>query len=298
MKIGEAEAWLREQLKPTIEEGEAAAMAALVLEALTGYDRVQRSLHKDAPLNVHQLHHLTEYAQRLSLHEPLQYIIGHCWFHGLKLAVTPDVLIPRPETEELVAWVISDMKEKGLPVFEKGPLEADATRQLKIIDVGTGSGCIALALKAAMPKAEVWGCDNSDAALNVARRNGSDLDIRVDFQGVDILSEAQQHALPSVDIIVSNPPYIPATQKEKMDLNVVLHEPHAALFVPDADALLFYKAILQFTSVRLYTGGSVYLETHHDLAHAVADLFKNAGFDVVVKKDISGNDRIVRGIKS
>ena len=184
--------------------------------------------------------------------------------YGMELYVDKSVLIPRPETEELVDWIVKDIKASGKDVFQKAATDADVTKQLKILDVGTGSGCIALALKKTMPKAEVWGCDVSDEALNVARRNGSDLDVRVDFQGIDFLDEAQRKLLPTVDIIVSNPPYIPATEKEHMNANVTTHEPHTALFVPDNDPLVFYKAIIEFSKKRLYDNGSVYLEIHEN----------------------------------
>ncbi|HEU4901540.1 MAG TPA: HemK/PrmC family methyltransferase, partial [Flavisolibacter sp.] len=169
------------------------------------------------------------------------------------------------------------------------------TTQLKILDIGTGSGCIALALKKAMPKAEVWGCDVSEEALSVARRNGADLNIRVDFQGINFLDFAQQKLLPTFDIIVSNPPYIPLRDKETMRPNVLNHEPHTALFVPNDDALLFYKAIAQFAKKRLYATGVVYVEIHEDLAKDVVTLFNNEGFQhVEVKKDMQGKERMVK----
>jgi release factor glutamine methyltransferase len=175
--------------------------------------------------------------------------------------------------------------------------EADQTTQLKILDVGTGSGCIALALKKAMPKAEVWGCDVSEEALNVARRNGSSLDIRVDFQGLNFLDKAQQKLLPTVDIIVSNPPYVPLKDKAEMQPNVVEYEPHTALFVPDNDPLIFYRAISQFGKKRLYENGAIYLELHEELGNAVVSLFKENGYTYAeLKKDMQGKNRMVKVI--
>jgi release factor glutamine methyltransferase len=194
-----------------------------------------------------------------------------------------------------VHWIISDVQASGKDVFEKRQGGADKTSQLKILDIGTGSGCIALALKKNIPRAEVWGCDISDSALNVARRNGSSLDIRVDFQSVNILDPGQQKHLPSVDIVVSNPPYVPLRDKETMHANVVDHEPHTALFVPDDDALLFYKALVVFAGHRLHEGGKIYMEIHEGLGEEVVQLFKNAGFtSVILKKDMQGKDRMVR----
>src|SRR5688500_7575316 len=176
MKLYEAEHWLKEQLKDVYEEREAGNIAAWVLEKITGSGRLDRLVNKEQPLVVHQLHELTRIVQRLQQYEPVQYVLGEAPFAGLNLFVDKNVLVPRPETEELVAWIIDDAKDDGKKVFQKAAAEADKTDELKILDIGTGSGCIALALKKAMPLAEVWGCDSSDGALNIARRNGAGLD--------------------------------------------------------------------------------------------------------------------------
>jgi release factor glutamine methyltransferase len=298
MKLGEAELWLRQQLQSVYDESESGNIAAWVMEHLTGLDRMERREIAEEPLVVEQLHHLTGIVQRLQAHEPVQYVLGEVYFSGLKLYVDKAVLIPRPETEELVEWIVADVKKAGLDVFQRGPSEADETTQLKILDVGTGSGCIALALKNKMPKAEVWGCDASDEALNVARRNGSDLDIRVDFVGVNFLEEDQRHQLPTVNIIVSNPPYIPLKDKESMQPNVVAHEPHLALFVPDNNALVFYEALAQFGQTRLYDKGAIYVEIHEDSGNDVVQLFQSYGYtQVELKKDMQGKDRMVKAKK-
>jgi release factor glutamine methyltransferase len=190
------------------------------------------------------------------------------------------------------------MKISGKDVFEKGTADADVTTQLKILDIGTGSGCIALALKKAAPKAEVWGCDVSEEALNVARRNGAALDIRVDFQGINFLEAAQQKSLPTVDIIVSNPPYIPISDKDKMQPNVVDHEPHTALFVPNNDTLVFYKAIAHFARKRLYPNGPIYLEIHENLGEDVVSLFRAEGYQTIeLRKDMQGKDRMLKVVR-
>lgn len=295
MKTGEAENWMKLQLRKLYEEGESEQIASMVLEAVTGLDKTVRMTRREEPLNVHQLHHLTEIEQRLQQHEPVQYILGEAWFADMKLFVDKSVLIPRPETEELVEWIIKDVKAKGLNVFEKGATEADQTTMLKILDVGTGSGCIALALKKKMPKAEVWGCDISEEALNIARRNGSSLEIRVDFQGADFLDEAQHQLLPSVDIVVSNPPYVPEKDKETMHPNVLQYEPHTALFVPNDDTLIFYRALAQFGKKRLHHGGNIYMEIHESLGKEVADLFTAEGYkEIEIKTDMQGKERMVR----
>ena len=299
MKHAEAEQWLKEQLAGIYEGSEAANIADLVMEHVTGLNKSKRSFKKEEPLTEQQLQELKQYNQRLSLHEPVQYVLGEAHFYKMKLFVDNNVLIPRPETEELVEWIVNDVKKSGLNVFERKGAESDETKKLKILDVGTGSGCIALALKKEMPKAEVWGCDVSDAALNVARRNGSELDIRVDFQGIDFLDSAQQRSLPTVDILVSNPPYIPLKDKETMDKNVVEHEPHTALFVEDNDPLIFYKSLANFGNTRLYEEGCIYMEIHENLAQDVIKLFKTEGYNKIeLKKDMQGKDRMIKVVRS
>ena len=295
MKLYEAEQWLKEQLRDVYDEREAGNIATWVLEKITGTGRLDRLVKRDQPLVVHHLHELTRVVQRLQQFEPVQYVLGEAPFAGLKFFVDKNVLVPRPETEELVAWIVSNVKEEGKKVFEKATAGADKTDELKILDVGTGCGCIALALKNAMPLAEVWGCDSSDGALNVARRNGAELDARVDFIALNFLDAAQRRQLPTVDIIVSNPPYVPFKDKNTMQANVLEYEPHSALFVPDDDPLVFYEAIAEFGKTRLHPGGKLYVEIHEDLGSSVVMLFKKHGYsEVVLKKDLQGKDRMVR----
>ncbi|GAB4092343.1 N5-glutamine methyltransferase family protein [Flaviaesturariibacter terrae] len=295
MKYGAALAALRTRLESIYGTSEAAAMAGLALEAVTGVGRNAQGLQAQEELSAEQEARLGQIAERLATEEPLQYVLNEAHFYGMTLYVDASVLIPRPETEELVDWVIRDVAKAQPEMARKGNNEADGTDTLKILDVGTGSGCIALALKKALPRAEVWGCDVSDAALTVARRNGSALDIRVDFQGIDFLDEAQQPLLPSVDVLVSNPPYIPLSDKDSMHGNVVRYEPHGALFVPDADPLLFYRALAHFAGKRLHAGGSIYLEIHENLAAPVEQLFRDKGFSSVeIRKDMQGKDRMVK----
>jgi release factor glutamine methyltransferase len=295
MKIGEAVNWLKKELGSIYPNGEAASISTMVMEDLTGLSKQEQTAKQDQPLDVHALHQLTAITQRLRTQEPVQQVLGHAWFYGLKLFVDKNVLIPRPETEELVEWIINDVKQKSIDVFEKNATDSDQTRLLKILDVGTGSGCIALSLKDKMPRAEVWGCDSSEEALNVARRNGSALNIRVDFQGVDFLDHTQQRLLPSVDIVVSNPPYIPLQDKHSIAPNVLEYEPHQALFVPDDDALVFYRALAKFAKIRLHPGGSIYMEIHEDLGEEVTKLFNEEGYaQIELRKDMQGKDRMVK----
>lgn len=297
MKLYEAEQFMKEELKTIYDEQEASNITNLALEEILKQPKTERVSNKEKKLSQLQSHQLRQYLQRLKDHEPIQYIINKCWFYGMELYVDKNVLIPRPETEELVDWIVKDVKASGRDVFVREPMQADKTTELKILDVGTGSGCMALALKKTMPKAEVWGCDISEEALNVARRNGSDLDIRVDFQGMNFLDKSQQKILPTVDIVVSNPPYVPMHDKNQMNANVVNHEPHTALFVPDDDALIFYKALAEFGKKRLYENGSIYMEVHENLATDVVHLFKENGYTrVELKKDMQGKDRMVKAV--
>jgi release factor glutamine methyltransferase len=295
MKMADAERYISGRLQEVYEESEAKNIADLLIEHITSLSKNERLSRNEYEITPEQELAFRDDIQRLLKHEPIQYLMNKSWFYGLELFVDPSVLIPRPETEELVEWVINDIKASGLDVFTRDMAGADKTNLLKILDVGTGSGCIALALKKAMPKAEIWGCDMSEEALNVARRNGSALDIRVDFQGLNFLDPEQQRQLPTVNILVSNPPYIPIKDKQLMDRNVVEHEPHLALFVPNDDPLVFYRALAKFGMHRLYENGSIYMEIHEDLGNQVTDLFKEQGyFSVVVKKDMQGKNRMVK----
>lgn len=298
MKIGEASQYLQQALQTVYDKSESSHIAHMVLEDCTGFARSRLWLQKEVELSPAQEKKLQHQLKRLLTHEPIHYILNKAWFYDMELYVDNSVLIPRPETEELVDWVVSDVKASGADVFNRGPVQADVTSQLKILDVGTGSGCIALALKKAMPKAEVWGCDVREEALNVARRNGSTLNIRVDFQGVNFLDEGQQTFLPTVDIIVSNPPYIPLRDQHTMQPNVLNFEPPSALFVPNEDALLFYKAIAGFARKRLYEKGAIYLEIHEASGADVVALFRNEGYQQIeLKKDMQGKDRMVKVVR-
>ncbi len=297
MKISAAERHFRDHLREIYSDGEASVIASMLLENITGFSRSDLLLRKNDALADDQQLKLNEYVLRLRQHEPVQYVIGKAWFFGLEFFVDPSVLIPRPETEELVRWIVDDVAALHFDVFEQLPGQADKTKTLKILDVGTGSGCIALALKNEMPRAEVWGCDVSEKALNVARRNGSALNIRVDFQGVDFLNMSEQKSLPTVDIVVSNPPYVSKREMTHMQRNVVDHEPHVALFVPDEDPLIFYKALIAFGEHRLYENGIIYMEIHESLGTEVKQLFSNANFFVELRTDMQGKERMVKATK-
>src|SRR5688572_18816089 len=280
MTMQEATYFLLNKIRGIYPEGEASEITDRVLEHLTGSKKAERMIYKNEVITPEEEDQLKQYTERLLRHEPVQYVLNEAWFCGLKFYVDKNVLIPRPETEELVEWIISNLK---FPVNE-----------LKILDIGTGSGCIPISLKRRVRKAEVWACDISDLALTIARKNADDNGALVDFVGLDFLDKAQRMQLPQVDIIVSNPPYVPEKDKETIPQNVLDHEPHTALFVKDNDPLIFYKAIAEFGKEHLHKGGSIYCEIHEDLGEPVQELFKFYGYTTEIKKDMQQKDRMIR----
>ena len=256
MTIEESRQQIINGISRIYEKTEADNIADLTLEHLTRFSPIERILRKDLPLSAAQEKLLFQIISRLQKHEPIQYVISEAWFAGFKVYVDNNVLVPRPETEELVDWVIKE-------VTSQMPIASGST--FKIIDVGTGSGCIAIALKRHLTDAEVWACDVSNEALNVARINADALRAAIDFIPIDFLDEDQRKQLPHVDIIVSNPPYVPESDKNEMRKNVLDFEPHLALFVPGNDALIFYDAIADFGKDKLNDGGKIYLEIHEGI---------------------------------
>jgi release factor glutamine methyltransferase len=270
------------QLGTIYEESEAENISDWVIECLTGTKRTDRIIHKEKMMSSDQELQLKQYLDRLLQHEPVQYVLNEAWFCGLKFYVDKNVLIPRPETEELVEWVISGCKF---------PIDT-----LSILDIGSGSGCIPIALKKRLGKADVWSCDISPGALKVANQNAATLGIHVKFIELDFLDKEQREKLPSFDIIVSNPPYIPAKDKKTIRPNVSEHEPATALFVPDNDALIFYKAIADFGKKHLAENGIIYTEINESLGEATTAMFQSQGYKTIVEKDMQGKERMVKAL--
>lgn len=272
--------WLAQRIQIN-EERELQAMTNLLLEAVSSKNRVDRMMDQWCA-SESEIERLALWADRLNANEPIQYVLGEAYFLGLTLAVDRRVLIPRPETEELVYH----MKERA------GKME-----QRKVLDVGTGSGAIALGWKSAFQNDEVLGLDASDEALEVAKTNGAKLHLEVDWILGDILS----HPVPSVDaakpfdIIFSNPPYIPDTERHGMEKNVVDWEPHQALFVPDEDDLKFYRRIISGCedSDWLKQEGWLAFECHRDRVQHVAALFDESWSTVEKVRDLQGNWRMI-----
>jgi release factor glutamine methyltransferase len=287
MTIHEAGRQLLFELFHLYDEREAANIMDWVMENITGWKKIDRVTNKTVPLSAAQEELLRQYTTELQTHKPVQYVLQEAWFYKMKLYVDENVLIPRPETEELAEWLLSEITSSGFRV--PGSQFAGS-----ILDIGTGSGCIALALKKNLPAAEVYACDISKAALAVAKRNADDQQLRLQFQLLDILSKEERKQLPEFDIIISNPPYIPIRDKSKMSNNVIYHEPHLALFVENNDPLVFYRAIADFSIAHLKKSGSIYLEILETLANEVIQLYREKGFSKIeLKKDLQGKDRML-----
>ena len=283
MTIDEARKEIIKNIGNIYEQNEANNIAELLIESITKLPRSERIIKGDETLPNSQKNLLHSSISRLQKHEPIQYIINEAWFAGMRFYVDRNVLIPRPETEELVEWAVEEYRIKNSPY--------------KILDVGTGSGCISIALKNKLPLSEVWACDISDQALNVARINADALHATIDFVPLNFLDPGQRKQLPNVDAIVSNPPYVPQNEKTEMKKNVVEYEPSTALFVTDDDPLIFYKAIAEFGREKLNKGGSIYAEIHENLGEPIKRLFLSAGYQTVqLKKDLQEKDRMIKAI--
>lgn len=250
----------------------------LLVEKLTGFSRTQILINKSTTFSVEQRKQLISFVEKLKKNVPVQYVLGETEFYGLTLYVNESVLIPRPETEELVEWIKYEQRYAS---------------SLRLLDIGTGSGCIALGLKKELFFAEVDAFDISRDALSVATKNADYNRLPINLMQVNIL-EANDFPV-RWDVIVSNPPYIPEKEKINMEENVLLYEPGIALFVPNEKPLLFYEKIARFALNHLNDRGKLYFEIHFDAGEAIVDLLQKLGFkNIELRKDIAGNDRMVK----
>ena len=268
---------VKKSVAPLYDEQEAIAIAKRFLEETINISSYEIFLYPD-----HHIHEMVQAKieagiERLAKGEPLQYVVGRMEYIGMDFQVTPDVLIPRPETEELVWWIAADQQGK----------------EINILDIGTGSGCIAISLARMLPKATVYATDISEKALTLATLNAKHNNVKVHFIHNDILNDFT--SLPSVrfDIIVSNPPYITEKEKILMHRNVLEHEPHLALFVSNENPLQFYKAIAQLAGI-LNAPVTTYLEINEAFGNETAELFLSVGFETMIRKDINGKQRMIR----
>jgi release factor glutamine methyltransferase len=266
-----------EALKEVYDVDEANAIARIYFEDALNIK--PSGIDNDRLLAPEIIKSIEEDLKKLIAHMPVQYVTGKTFFCGLLFIVNKNVLIPRPETEELVEWIVSDNKLNS-------PL---------IIDLCTGSGCIAVALKKKISMANVFATDISESALDVAKENALNNETEITFEISDVLNPATVDYLDNADIIVSNPPYISESENNGMDLNVIKYEPHVALF-SIGDAFAFYKHISHLSRTKLKQGGKLFFEIHKDGGVAVKEIMMENGFEnIVVKKDLSGNNRMTFG---
>ena len=257
----------------------------ILLEAFHQMKRIDLALHPAIELDPMQLLQWETVLAQLIEQRPIQYILGETEFFGLPFYVNENTLIPRPETEELVEWILE--RSKG----------GSQNPKVKILDIGTGTGCIAVALAKNLPEAEVYAMDVSEKALAIAKKNAARNEVQVTFLHQSIL-EAED-LLQQFDIIVSNPPYVRHLEKEEIKKNVLDYEPHLALFVEDHDALLFYRKITQLAQKNLTQNGQLFFEINQYLGKEMQELLEEYQFkNIELRKDIYGNDRMVLGTQS
>ncbi len=280
------------KLTPTYPSGEAQAMTRLVLEDLYGLSLTDIALGAVADLPTSEQERLKDIIRQLGEGEPVQYVLGKAWFRGRQFVVAPGVLIPRPETEELCQAIIDDLGHNGSPCHGK---------PLSVLDIGTGSGCIAISLALDMPSAKVSAIDISDQALRIASTNANRLHANVSFRRQDILQVASAESVTEADkwdVIVSNPPYVTEREKAGMEPNVLDHEPSLALFVPDDDPLRFYKAIATYANTTLRGNGHLYFEINPLFADDMGDMLTLMGYtDIAIVKDQFGKRRFTKCTK-
>lgn len=268
-------------LEPLYGNGEARAITDYVLDVCFGLSKADILCGAVEEMTAEKTAELNKIFGRLTEGEPVQYVLGRAEFSGRWFNVRPGVLIPRPETEELCAWITADSKASGSP---------------KVLDIGTGSGCIAITLQLDMPESKVTAWDISADALDVARENAQQLGANVNFVKLDALNAKPEGEW---DVIVSNPPYICEKEKKDMAVNVLEHEPHTALFVPDADPLLFYRAITRLAVQTLSKGGRLYFEINPIYADDTCRMMRAEGMTAVeLRSDMYGKQRMAKGVKA
>lgn len=273
--------YIKEQLSGTVEPEELQRFVLLIFDHLRGYNRVDLMMKGKEILSEDEVDIINEAVVRLLKHEPLQYVLGQTEFMGSNIMVNGKVLIPRRETEELVSWI----------------LDEHLNDNISVLDIGTGSGCISIAIKQRRPRAVVEAWDISGEALEVAIGNAELNGVEVDFQHRDVLN-FRKYELSTKDIVVSNPPYVTEKEKKMMKANVLDFEPHQALFVEDDEPLVFYKAIAELSMVVLRPGGYLYFEINEAYSDELHSILEGFGFkNVVRRKDLSGRWRMVRAIR-
>ena len=272
-----------EALQPLYDKHEAFKIIDILLEEYFSYSASLLHTHRYKELEPQEEHALVAMLSKLEEGMPLQLVLGKAWFFDLHIQVSKDTLIPRPETEELVNWIVEENLNKD---------------GLSILDIGTGSGCIALALKKFLPFNEIMATDISHEALAIAQKNAEINKLDISFFQGDILNKSfVGYPARQFDVIVSNPPYITVSEQAKMHPNVIKFEPYQALFVPDNNPLLFYEAIADYCIKNSQTACIVYFEINENLGNEMKEMLKNKGFqNIALKKDMSGKVRMIRAI--
>lgn len=279
MKAGIA--LVRKELAGIYSREEIESFIFLIFEKLKGYSRTQFLLSKNDFLNPEDQDEIAKIVSHLKNHEPIQYILGRTEFYGLPFYTVSGVLIPRPETEELVQWIIQENK----------------LAKPTILDIGTGTGCIPVSLRKNIPESTVLACDISPICLETAHRNAQLNEVDVSVFKYDILIQTPELDFPELDIIVSNPPYVRESEKSQMEKNVLDFEPELALFVPNHDPLLFYKRISDFAKKHLKACGNLYFEINEAFGEECSAMLQQKGFsEVTLRKDIHGKDRFIAAV--
>ncbi len=275
--------YIYNKLSPIYEENEIKSLSQWIIESVFKMKPHEISLCKDKKISPNDRQRIEDILLRLENNEPIQYILGETEFYGMTFTVNQDVLIPRPETEELVEWVIREHQK-------------DNRNPLQILDIGTGSGCIAISIAKHLSNASVYAIDISEKAIETAKHNASINQVNVQFICQDIFKSISSDILPEKwDIIVSNPPYVSIFEQENMAKHVLDYEPHTALFVPNESPLLFYERIAEFGKDLLKETGQIYVETSALYGEETAKMFRDNGYqNIELRKDISGRDRMVR----
>lgn len=269
---------IRDDLSGLYPKEEIDSFIFLIFNYLYGFKKIDLLISSDFDISIADRAKISDWVDRLKKYVPIQHVLGVTEFYGLKYRVTEDVLIPRQETEELVDLIVKRYRNFAV----------------KILDIGSGSGCIPIALKKNLPMADVWSCDISPEALAIARENAELNSVDVSFSLFDILSFDDFPAI-GFDIIVSNPPYVTESEKALMHSNVLDYEPHLALFVTDQEPLLFYNNIVKRSKKLLTNDGAIFFEINEAYGLEVKSLLADNGFDAEIVKDINGKDRIVQG---
>ena len=278
MSLQEIKIFLKQKLASTIDAVELTSLMGMLIEAVTGWNRMQQIVNINTELTKEHQAQLENYAEQLLNGKPIQYILGKAWFMGNELMVNEHVLIPRPETEELVEWIIS--------------YASIINKSLSILDIGTGSGCIPIALKLALPNCIVTGLDISKEALAVAQNNAKNLNAPIHWVEKDILNTAALET--SYDIIVSNPPYIPLREKKNMQEQILNFEPSIALFVSNEDPLIYYRVIAKIGKQNLSKNGQLFFEIHYDQGNSILALLDELNYHAELRKDSFGKNRMIR----